>query len=259
MRNNIDGFLDKENQEFTSHICRDRADLFSLWMRLNQYSQMTIHELNNCKVNALKEVLVTNHYIRISNLYQSCIILESKGLEGEAKILLRTMLEVLSHLTLVINDPEFISYYLLKSKSEKLRKIDRLIDIKDKYSNINSKEKELVAQKEKLKIELAGFKEITIAKLIEKAGYKSYRNSLYPLCSDFTHSSLEALEVYIEQDTTTINYGPIAKDINSLFTGSMDFLFIATDLIRSFFEIEKDSHIYEKIKADYREFCKSFE
>src|SRR5690606_4541463 len=89
-----EGFLSDQMNEISANIEDDYKEAFNTCFELNHYAQE--HKLNlPVNVDNVKQLIAASLLIRIHNGFQSVVILSRSGLETEAKIIARTILESL--------------------------------------------------------------------------------------------------------------------------------------------------------------------
>lgn len=254
----INGFFGKEALKMSEQIYEEHKKLFEFCYEVNRFAQRTISEF---KINNLnpQEIFSACFLVKVIKGAQAAIILTEKGLDLEGAIVLRTVSEVLAFLILCINTEEFPEKYMRYSEVERIKKLNNIL--RNKFYEINNR----LGDEAKIKREISELEEKFSKKeknilreyfskknIYEKAGMLSTYDTFYSVTSDYVHTSIEALNEYIEfnnkSDISQFNYGPSYENASINLTAAAEFTLSALSYACKLFKKDKNKEI-----EDYHE------
>lgn len=120
-----EGFLGEEADELVENTLQELDEWFILSREINRLAN---EMRNRIRVNEkqTKEILILMFMTKVSNHFQSIILLLQKGLSVESDILVRSMLENIIPMKLLVVDDGFFDDYIRNAKASKY-KLHKLI------------------------------------------------------------------------------------------------------------------------------------
>ena len=99
------GYLSKELDMISKKIKNKFSPYFTLFEKLNEFAQDTVFLLKVNNQN-LQQITLSAIYLRILSAYQSIYLLCEKGLNTEAKIILRALFENVFRFAAIVKHSE---------------------------------------------------------------------------------------------------------------------------------------------------------
>ena len=212
---NTNGYLSKEMEDWTSgeHFAAD--DLYNLAIRINQFAQRILYRLRINNEDP-QELLMSTLYIRVLGIYQGTILMVTKGMIIEAKILSRSLLEILYRIGAISKSKEIAIEFIRQDHITQKKTINKLNmlseNVKDslKLSKLSEKYAEL-----KDEISAMDIKERRTQWFAAKAELLDSYNTAYSTFSNAVHSNVRELESYLvlqnKDKVISFKYGPTAR------------------------------------------------
>lgn len=239
------GFLSEEIEEWTKAQNFRNDDYFNYCIRINQFAQKNLDMLRINNEDP-QELLISTLYIRVLGIYQGTIILLTKGMLIEAKILARSLLEILYKIGAMANFKEvaidFIGQeHIIQKKG--INKINKLSDkvkpldpskLAERYTELNEeiKEKEI--------------KPLSIEWFAIKAGLTDSYNTAFSLFSNAVHSSPGELQKYLileNNKVVSFDYGPTDHQRYHLFMTVSESMLEILQFLESVFDLKVTQEI----------------
>ena len=178
-------------------------------------------------------------------MYQCIILLEKIGLEDEAKIILRCMLEKL------------ILMVAIEKDDKNLEKINNnyLFECKKVIQKANRGEKGLEEIKEKnlsLTNSMKVAKNTKICEFAKLAEMEEEYNLVYNVLSNYVHNDLQTLDeinIYEDDEISEISVAPCCNDFKIIMHTAINFMVRALAIIAKYFKIDEEQyeHLTKKI------------
>jgi hypothetical protein len=191
-----EGFLGVEADWLMGQTLQTYSAWFSLAFDINRFVNKH-KQLLPITFEQPKEIVLMTLYTKISNHYQATIILLQKGLSVECDILVRSILESLIPLKLIVTDENFFAEFVRNDKASNYRLYNIMLDKQN--SDVFTLSDDDLRKREELKEELtSAFKSGEIRTFsAEELARRAHMNMDYQLAyrylSGYVHSSLEAL------------------------------------------------------------------
>ncbi len=248
------GFLSTELENWKKQDNKNFDVYFKLFSDFNEFAQTLAFQLKIHDDNS-DELFITCLYIRCLSTYQAIFILLENGMLNEAKVLLRTLIEILFQIVAICKNKDFSKEYIYQDS------INRKILVKKtlKYNEEAKKNKvELdlneLLQKVELDIKNNSIKEFKTIDYAKKANLLDFYYTAYALLSSTVHANSRDIESHLLFDkqgiVTSFNWGPADKGIELLlFTGIETIYIILSNLIEKF-NLKKNTG-YQNLEQRY--------
>ncbi|OAI09686.1 DUF5677 domain-containing protein [Methylomonas methanica] len=193
-------FLDPEGQAVKQELHSKFASYFSFAYGLNRYA----NELSsNASISDgdLQQLLLAPLMLRGLTTFQGCILLLERGLSAEAKILARSLLEILFRITAIAKNRENAEIYVLEDQPfrRKLINKSKLLSPCLRQS-FETEQTEHLAREIKSDIEERNIAEKSTQWWAQEAGLSDLYNSAYPIFSLAVHVGSRELESHLVLD-----------------------------------------------------------
>lgn len=167
--------------------------------------ESTLKKENTPTKLEVEQIIVLSLFIKMINRAESIVCLTQRGLEADAKLLLRAYIEQLIMLKLISDDKNNLEIYFAKNiiKHKKMFNdwvANKIIDPKnhrDTILDVQAKHANLLQQ-------LNCKNDIPIDQLARKANLFELYSKMYRIFSDESHSSINSLEGYLSGNGQTI-------------------------------------------------------
>ncbi len=252
---NEQGFLSLEMETISNNIYNENKTLFDFWYKLNKFSVKIMFDLKILD-NDDQQIIGVQLFSKISRGFQTIVLLYKNGLNTEAKIILRTIIETLYILKSITEKLEyakdFYYSYLINSKNltEEILKnefnaFDSLID-KLKIEDLEKLREE---------IKTLNAKKITKKEWAIRSGLmKKYHCAYKVLCSD-THPDVKNLQqefLDVEKgEIMSINLLPKTNGIKEAFRTAGSVLIDGLKCVCELTEIEFNKEFEKDINEIY--------
>lgn len=238
---NIDLLIKTSNDTYS----KEYNKLYALSKLGKYFIDQTLNlEINKGKLTG-EQLIILSLLIKMMNRSESIICLIERGLEADAKVLLRGFIEQLIMLKLCCEDKDNIETYAKNGLLMQKHSVNDLIENKI-YKDKNQAQNlhELKHKLNLLSSELNIKKEEKFHILARKAGMYSLYARVYRMFSGEVHSSLNTLEGYIliDRDTNKIvgaNTRP-QKDIQKILKLLIKQLGITLDIYQQFMNLSNN-------------------
>jgi hypothetical protein len=212
------GFLGKQIDENRMDFVQKHQDLFVFLEGLNQFA-VEIKDKFVIRNQNPRELIIGALYIKVLQSFESIIILSQRGLESDAKSILRVMLEAAFHLKAICIDEEFYKDYIKGDDYEKFKLYNRVS--KDDNGIFSSEIKKLVTNEkiDNLKKTVWRRQEnpLEIYKVAQRALMYDFYQLVYGTMSADVHTSVRSIEkFYGLNDDGMVEYLYFAPQYNEI-------------------------------------------
>lgn len=214
-----EGFM--EDLDFNAHIAKAYSSEFNFMQQINEYMYCLFRVIEPQNTDVIGCFLVGT-YSKIHKTTQAAVLLVSRGLEEQVKILIRSILDKLMIMQAVCNDNENYNIWIEHQQYE----VNRLVrDIKKDEPGLGHLKGSIPGDKSLPKGKYVGPK-----KWSELAGMEEDYNVVYRLFSGNVHYSLSSLEA----DISLENGLPHIMDIGPKYDETRQLMItLATDALRA--------------------------
>lgn len=236
------GFLGNGISRWTESYREFYSEWLRTYLELNSFAQ-DVFRLCVVPSNDIRRALAKTLFIRILSNYQGAYLLGERGMEAEAKILLRAMCEAGFALVAVVKDAEFAASYIRHNEAQRLKCINRLLSNDagitdcDKRAEMNRQRKLLQAEQASGQIESLG-----VSKIAEKADMKKVYCTAYAYMSLSVHASSQDLARHLQTDglgkITHLLWGPTHKESQEMLRAGMRLLWAFVDALGDLFQLD---------------------
>ena len=246
---NKNGFLTKKIEEWTESQNFKKNDSYNLCIRLNQFAQKNLYNLKIHKRDP-QELLVSTLYIRSLSIFQGVVILLTKGMLTESKILLRSLLEILFRISVISQKYEYAIDFINQDQISRKKMINKFRMLSDNIKKLHV-DSHLSEFYDNIKndIDKRGVKEHGTQWYAQKAGLEDEYNTAYSLLCNSVHSNVRHLESYLildkNDEVTSFKYGPTNEENSKLFLTNIDCMIKILNCINSLFELDMQEEINE--------------
>lgn len=237
-------FLSPMMSEVTAQIRNAHKKIFTLVDKINQLTNREIlatEILNNDEQHLVVACLLH----RALTTYQGVVVLVERGMPSEAKVLLRTQLEVMFQLVAITKDREVGRAYILQDEVHRKKFINKFKLLSDpvKASVGNPVLEDLLATIDQ-RIHDGDIRKCTTEWFAERAELLDFYHSAYSVFSRTVHAHVRDLETALIVDTqgkvTGFAYGPTDAGLEEIvLTAIESFLFSVQG---AFSVLPSDSH-----------------
>jgi len=245
------GYLDSDIAEWIQKHRKEHGKLFSVCDAINFLAQDNLYKLKIHSDN-VQEVVVALLYIRSLSTYQTSILLIERGLVAEARITLRTLLEILFKLRAISKDRDVAHAYVYEDEMFRKKFINKfkLLSEEVKQAQGNPKVDDLLQSITK-NIGDKNIKERQTQWYAQRAGLDDYYNSVYSLFSSSVHvNARDLLELVLANETGQIKeilYGPAgAQDIDKLLATAGETQALILEDVSRTFDLKLDERILKE-------------
>ena len=251
--------------EFKSWLEKHKKDYqveFDLAYRIGEEFSLafTSHEPS---IDSQKELVLCSLATRISGLFEGIILLAKHGMQAEAKIVCRTLLESTFKFVAMSNSPELIHHYVSEFNLEKknmLKKIRENSDLREKYSEEKLNEEEKEIDEQVLKDQA---KKYPCSEWAKKAGLYQLYITQYSLLSHAVHTNVHDLEKVVNIDSNgqieSIMYGPTDKELKEVFVAATHCVLAVYEAFCSSFSLEDHYNRHQRLVEEFNSYLNDLE
>jgi hypothetical protein len=255
------GFLGEQIKEFSLENYQKHKALFEVGYEINKY---TYQIMNSIKIdsNDGQQVIGSSLFSRIHNGFQALLLLYRIGLETEAKVILRTILEASFVLKTISDNEDEVTNFVNtdKRKQERLLKSifekDKLNIYEDLRKSLNKDQLEILKQE----IKEDGIKDVEVYEWANKAKMDVFYAYVYKTLNSEVHTDIRMLEKYLvldEEKNKIIGINSLQNDMDiskSLFT-AYSVMVITLNCLNEVFDLKQDEILnsYEERIMSVRE------
>jgi hypothetical protein len=244
------GFLSKDMKNISEVHYKEHKQIFDVCYKMNSFAQTLKSEMeidpNNCR-----QVIASCFFIKIMNGFQAIILLFLQGLETEAKIITRTILESLFVLKAIADDKEEVRSFIDtdKKKKEKLLKNIFVNDNENIYITLKEKLTEKMLDELKQSNKKECIKDIQVYEWAKKANLLEYYRYVYVALSFEVHPDVRNLGKHLilddNQKITEINCTPNTVDIFNTLVTACSLLIITINCLCKIFSLNYEKELEE--------------
>ena len=232
------GFLEGEELNYSYNAFN--IDNLTDSIEVNQYLY-SLYEKVNVKSKDMIGIFIVESFAKVHRDYQSVVILSVRGLQSQAKAILRTMLEKLFVLVSVENDSENYNEWLRTqnySRNILIRAIMR--------GDIDSHDIDVSKMTEE-----PDAKRIEQKEWAKRANMEWDYNTIYRLFNSNIHHSESGVYsdiAFKDGEAEAINIFPDYSETDSLLLLSKRYVLIAATVLKTVFEITDDKAVFQEYK-----------
>lgn len=198
-----------------------------------------------------REIIVALLLTRATELYQSSILLLTKGMQTSAKVVIRGLLESVFSLRAVARHDEILKAYIECDETERLKMIN-------KAKNNNSPNLELLKEAAtnefiasvRKTIDDKGIGRLSTEEFSKKAGMHDWYLTVYPMLSKTAHSTVRDLEdqlkINANKEIKGLKYGPVDSEARNLLANASHCLVLGLTATAIVFEYDLQKLCLEK-------------
>lgn len=256
---NLNGYLGPEINKIKQEIYHNHQDLFELCFEINRFCQIFKYELvvnDDDNIGIVSTLL----FFKLLDTYQTVILLYQYGLDTQARIVNRTILEGLWVLKNLYLHPE--ETFQLLIEDEYYKKINMLQDIKNNHDNFYefiTKNNILDVEEEMKKIEnnmknfgIKKIRKINVKEMALKSKSELEYYYVYKLLCRDVHVDTGQLTNYFKSgvDGRIVGFddSPSTNNIEEVLITSSDLILKAIIFLSKILDIDKKEEIKYYIK-----------
>jgi Family of unknown function (DUF5677) len=235
-------FLDPALDAIVAHVRKAHSKHFNFALRLNELAHMALFGAKVVR-HDLQQVLLATLQHRAMTAYQSVIILGERGLPCEARVVLRTLLEVTFRIVAIAKDKNVARAYALEDKLHRKKFINKYKLLSNEFRDeatdavLNDLQSTLAQS-----IKDQDIKELRTQWFAQRADMMDFYNSAYAVLSDSVHVNVSSLESALNLDKHNnickLDYGPNDEDFETHLLTSSEALLIALHAVYSIIDTE---------------------
>lgn len=252
------GYLSKELDTVTKKIKNKFMPYFSLFEKLNKFAQDAVFLIKVNNQN-LQQIILAALYLRILNLYQTIYLLSEKGLNTEAKIILRALFENVFRFVAIIKHPELTKQYVYEDYCYQKKALNKLFEDDPTLNKLE--ELIQITAENKRKIEDGNIKELRIREYADKAGLISLYRTAYTFLCNSTHSNIRDVEKLLVFDSdfnlSSFKWGPNDFEIDLALFGAINSILIVLQKLDEVFNVINEKK-YLSLHSEFEELEKSY-
>ncbi|GEM_PF-1223645 len=242
-----DGFLDVS--DYQSEIAKQFLQEFAVAREINQYIYELYDSINVHKQDVINRFIISS-LNKVHKSFQAAVLCCSKGLEEQAKILIRTMLDKIMIATAVMKNPKNYNKWI---KMQLWERNGLIKDIRDNVPGLDHLDLD-----DGIQIDNRG-KFVSQKKWAEMAEMTADYNFIYRLFSGEVHLSARSVDWDYEfgGDESYMNIAPRAEKTNKIILTLADYMmcFIKT-VINHFNRYTVINHFNRYLEIDKKlEYC----
>jgi hypothetical protein len=194
------GFLDSDIIKFCGLITNQHRIYFDYCYSLNRLANLSKYKIKVMNTNG-QQVIAACLFTRILEGYQATIILLRYGLQVDAQVTLRSVLEAFYKLKGICEKSDFMGKYIKDGELDQFRTLETIQKSDNPYfapfkqSNTDNSLREIQNKISELK----GAK-ITVKEIAKCVGLLNWHESTYKHLCDAVHTSPKLLEKYLNID-----------------------------------------------------------
>jgi actin-related protein len=239
------------------HIRRVRqahSRSFTLVERLNELANRSLFDANIDPTDA-QEFVLAALLPRALTTFQSAVILSERGLEQEAQVALRTLLEVTFKARAIAMDRKFAEDYIRANvvhRENFLKKFKRLTQTEERVMAQQSNQTLLDEISQRIK---AGKnRDLTVEEYAKAAGLIDFYYSAYTVLSQHVHVNVGTLDRYLDIDVdgnlVGMKYGFDDKELDHILLTAAEALILTLEATSTVLLVPE----VDKLRAIHNEF-----
>jgi Family of unknown function (DUF5677) len=248
-------FLDPALDSIVAHVRKTHSKHFDFAFRLNELAHLALFGAKIVRQD-LQQILLATLQHRAMTAYQGVVLLSERGLPCEARVLLRTLLEVTFRIVAIAKDKNVARAYALQDKIHRKKAVNKYKlltkDFRDEAAEAELNDlQSAVAQS----IKDQDIKELKTVWFAQRADMMDFYNSAYAVLSDSVHVNVSSLEsaLHLDEDNNIdkFEYGPNDEDYDTHIVTAAEALLIALHAVYSIIDtkfVEQLSSAREELK-----------
>lgn len=251
------GFLDVDISSWIKKHRDEHRSLFDVCQEVNLIAQTNLHKLD-IHSEDVQEILLALLLVRALSAYQGSLLLIERGMLTEAKILLRTLLEILFRVGAISKSREIAQAYVLEDEQHRKKFINKFKQLSDSVKEAQGNpELDDLLKTLNQNIAERDIKELKTWWFANKAGLDDFYNSAYSLFSLSVHANVRNLEELVVADEKgnikEFLYGPDVTGIPLLLLTAGEALIMITYDISRIFQLNLEKQleaIHQRLKQE---------
>jgi hypothetical protein len=248
------GFLDDEILSVVDKNRNDNSAAYALCVEVNQLAN-TILYLMKVHVEDVQELLVACLFARSVSTYQGSILMIERGMVAEARILIRSLVEIMFRLVAICRDETLAQSYILEDQRQRKKFISKFRTLKERSFEVDQSLLDELEAEIQRQIKEHNIGELKTEFFAKKAGMEDYYKTVYAIFSGTVHTYSRDLAEYLVPDETgkpiSLGCGPDSRCLNELFLTAADVMIMILDNLSGFFSLERRDDVrksYDKLK-----------
>lgn len=242
-----DAFL---SGDINIHIVNNRnveKELFDIYEKLNKLINTVKYEID-ADSQDYKSCILLGLLCKSIQSYDAIAILSNFGLQADAIVLLRSLLETAMNFSAIVNDDSYFEHYIMQGDFQTLKLVQTLRKNKDIMTD---KLNEHISNSDFSEYEelLKGWKSISFGKLSELANMKELYVYTYNLSSLYAHSNIKSIMssyLQIEEDSVkSLNINPSYTDQKLVLVTAINIMIAVTKSLATYFSLSMNNEIDE--------------
>ena len=244
------GFLGKEAESMSMRIVDKHKKFFALCYDINRFAEKVKYKFDIHNQDD-QELITACLFIRLLEGFQATIILASRGLVEDTKVVVRTLLESVFLLKVCCEDKSFLIDYI---KSDEIIRL-KWMNVADKsewpfFNPLREYATPEIKTELEEKIRREGIKPIKIEDVAKKAELSAFYDAAYRWYSSSTHVSARSLEnAYIgineNGDISHLLHRPDDREIEKHLLTVAECLLLALNSTCLLFGLKEDITVIE--------------
>lgn len=244
---NEKGFLGTAIDEFSKSVQIQHAKFFQLSHQINELAHATKFELQVHNRDP-QEYLAATLFLRLLNGFAATVILGTKGLQFEAKVVLRSVIETLFILKPLCKEETFALEYLGSNKVQRLKWMNIAHESQDlNFESLRQYATPKVMEDLRKEIEQHGLKKLEVKPIARRADLHHIYNAQYRLLSEQVHCLPISLDPFMvenqEGGLDSFDWGPKHEDLDFIIFTNIQMLFTAMVPVTKLFSLDKSGEL----------------
>lgn len=262
------GFLSTTLNDFKDHLRSSYPKHYDAAIETNTYAQKLQFKIEIMKYHIDGGVHIdTDHllssilYSRTISTYQAFLLLFQRGMQQQARIMLRCIFETLFALVAIQKNKHYSKKLIEADEIDRFKSFKKIIKYKARQSPHDEliKEVEALAAASKKIVEGKKLHQITVAENAEKAGLLDWYDTAYSLLSGTVHASVRSLQDALVlddgNDIVSLKNEPEIDDFEHLSATAIEAVLYAVVAIGEIFGIDV-TEFTSKTHAELKELLK---
>ena len=244
---NEKGFLGTAIDEFSKSVQLQYARFFQLSYQINELAHATKFELQVHNRDP-QEYLAATLFLRLLNGFEATVILGTKGLLFEAKVVLRSVIETLFILKLLCKEEAFALEYSGSSKVQSLKWMNIAHESQDpNFESVRQYATPKVMEALRKEIKQHGLKKLEVEPIARRADLHHIYNAQYRLLSEQVHCLPISFDPFMVENQEgrldSFDWGPKHEGLDFILFTNIQMLFTALVPVTKFFSLDKSGEL----------------
>lgn len=245
----VNGFLDDDIQTWIEKHRTENQALFDTCHEINRIGQTHLFRLN-IHSGDIQDVLLALLLVRALSSFQGSLLLIERGMLYEAKVLLRTHIELLFRIKAVADEPEIATAYVLEDEIHRRRFINKFKKLQDSISDEDGgMGLDALLEGIDQSIKDNEIKPLQAQWFAHKAELNDLYNSAYSVFSSSVHANVRDLQECVvtddEGNITEFLYGPDVGNLAPLLLTGGETMILILVSISKVFDLSLDDRLGE--------------